>query len=213
MRSEGGMCPVGPINMTRVPCDQVQKQQEINAGIITINVPSHNGANNPTTTVPTTGTCPGGQLPNMSINANPLCPPPPTTSEQFVPPDQFLAQNPHPSDQQRTHWEYVCEATGHTPDYCVTNSAQMAISHEQLCRDLLPQFLAAHGCPVPTAHHISSSGHTADYNLGYRDGINDYNQNVNDLNHHFECPQASTDPHGAYCQGYDKAISHMFSDQ
>jgi hypothetical protein len=86
-------------------------------------------------------------------------------------------------------------------------------THEQLCRDTLPQFLVAHGCPVPTAHHISSSGHTADYNLGYRDGINDYNQNVNDLNHHFECPQASTDPHGAYCQGYDRAISHMFSDQ
>jgi len=281
MRSEGGMCPVGPINMTRVPCDQVQKQQEINAGIITINVPSHNGANNPTTTVPTTGTCPGGVLPNMTEHANPVCPPQPTTTEQFVPPDQFLAQNPHPSQQQLTHWEYVCEATGHTPDYCVSNSAQMGVSHEQVCADLLPQFLAAHGCAPQTISHGGTSGHTAaywdgynqgktdkrngnpidaaatcdsfsfgnnkdwshcvagyddaisgggsgnpqstpttkvvkqsrQYDLGYSQGISDWNQYSSDLSHSFECPLVHVAPHSDYCKGYDAALMFENSDQ
>jgi hypothetical protein len=50
------------------------------------------------------------------------------------------------------------------------------------------------------------------YQAGYAAGISDYNQNVNDPNHHFECPIAHLTPHGEYCLGYDAALKYMFSD-
>jgi hypothetical protein len=80
-----------------------------------------------------------------------------------------------------------------------------------------------HKTSIKTDTHCTSEGCNGDFTLanpdqtryaaGYAAGIDDYNQHVNDTNHHFECPIAKIAPHGDFCNGYDGALSYMMSDQ
>ncbi len=69
------------------------------------------------------------------------------------------------------------------------------------CHEGLLSFNPQVPCPSP------------EFELGYKQGIADWNANGTDLSHHFICPLAKTAPHSGYCKGYDAALKFETSDQ